>query len=126
MVLVGIGGAAGALLRYVISENMKPVTFRKGIIFPIATGFINISGSLLLGILYGFSAQGNLSGQLWLLLGIGFCGGYTTFSTFGKEVIDLVLDKYWQLACWYIVISMLLSIFTAWIGMYLVHIFSNL
>ncbi|GIO24214.1 fluoride efflux transporter CrcB [Oceanobacillus sp. J11TS1] len=123
MIFVGMGGAVGALLRYIISEYMKPLKERKGIYFPIGTGFINISGSFLLGILYGLYAQGELSLLLWLLLGIGFCGGYTTFSTFGKEVIDLLLDKQWQTAFWYMATSVLLSILTAWAGIHIVRLF---
>ncbi|MFD1065973.1 fluoride efflux transporter CrcB [Oceanobacillus locisalsi] len=120
MISAGIGGAFGALLRYIISGYMKPFRAKKGIIFPVATWLINISGSLLLGMLYGL----DLSLQLWLLLGVGFCGGYTTFSTFGKEVIDLLLDKQWLQAFWYVATSVLLSIAAVWGGMHVVFIFS--
>ncbi|WP_080873020.1 fluoride efflux transporter CrcB [Oceanobacillus timonensis] len=120
MFLVGAGGAVGALLRYIISEYMKPFKAEKGIIFPVATWMINVSGSLLLGMLYGF----DLPLELWLLLGVGFCGGYTTFSTFGKEVIDLLLDKQWVQAFWYVATSVLLSIAAAWAGIHIVFVFS--
>lgn len=116
MISVGIGGAAGALLRYIISEFFKRPGIKKGRIFPLATWLINVSGSLLLGILYALSAEDHLSGQLWLLLGVGFCGGYTTFSTFGKEVIDLLLERYWKAACLYVVTSLILSLFAVWCG----------
>ena len=122
MVFVGVGGAVGALLRYIISEYMNLVKARKRIVFPVATWIINISGSLLLGILYGL----DLPLQLWLLLGVGFCGGYTTFSTFGKEVIDLLMDKQWQMALQYVITSALLSIAGAWIGIYLIRLFPGI
>ncbi|GGP07232.1 fluoride efflux transporter CrcB [Oceanobacillus neutriphilus] len=118
MFLVGLGGAAGALLRYIISEYMNVVRVEKGIIFPVATWIINMTGSFLLGILYGL----DLPSQLWLLLGVGFCGGYTTFSTFGKEVIDLLMDKQWRVAFLYILASALLSIIAAWVGIAMVHL----
>ncbi len=79
-----------------------------------------MTGSFLLGILYGL----DLSSQLWLLLGVGFCGGYTTFSTFGKEVIDLLMDKQWQIAFRYVITSVILSIVAVWIGITMVHLFS--
>ncbi|WP_339234195.1 fluoride efflux transporter CrcB [Oceanobacillus sp. FSL W7-1281] len=120
MFLVGAGGAFGALLRYIISEYMKPLKAEKGIIFPVATWIINVSGSLLLGVLYRL----DLPFELWLLLGVGFCGGYTTFSTFGKEVIDLLLDNKWLAAFWYVITSALLSIAAAWAGIHSVFIFS--
>ncbi|MCT1902155.1 fluoride efflux transporter CrcB [Oceanobacillus sojae] len=119
MVFVGLGGAAGALLRYIISEYMNVVRVEKGIIFPVATWIINMTGSFLLGVLYGL----DLPSQLWLLLGVGFCGGYTTFSTFGKEVIDLLMDKQWRAAFLYILMSALLSIIAAWVGIATVHLF---
>ncbi|WP_040978680.1 fluoride efflux transporter CrcB [Oceanobacillus jeddahense] len=120
MGFVGVGGAIGALLRYIISEYMKPLKAEKGLIFPIATWMINVSGSLLLGILYEL----HLPFQMWLLLGVGFCGGYTTFSTFGKEVIDLLLDKQWLPAFWYVITSVLLSIIAVWIGIHLASVVS--
>ncbi|WP_152655380.1 fluoride efflux transporter CrcB [Oceanobacillus sp. CFH 90083] len=121
MVFVGIGGAVGALLRYIISEYMKSLKTEKGTVFPIATWLVNISGSFLLGVLYGL----DLPLQLWLLLGVGFCGGYTTFSTFGKEVIDLLIDNQWLAAFRYVITSSLLSITAAWTGITMVSFFLN-
>ncbi len=80
--LVFIGGGFGSVLRFIISKYLNNV--ESGI--PYGTFLVNIVGSLLIGIILGLAAKNNtLSQSQTLLLATGFCGGFTTFSTFAYE-----------------------------------------
>lgn len=84
--MVGIGGFFGAICRLWVSQviNIRVVST-----FPAATFVINLSGSLFLGIMVG----SGIEGSLFMLLGTGFMGAFTTFSTFKLEAIQLHMDK---------------------------------
>ena len=82
LLLVFIGGGFGSALRYIIGKYMNSV--ETGI--PWGTFVANILGSLIIGIILGFAAKNDtLSSNQTLLLATGFCGGFTTFSTFAYE-----------------------------------------
>jgi fluoride exporter len=85
-VLVFIGGGLGSVLRYFISLNLA--TFQQR--FPLATLVSNGLACFILGCLLGLQMEGNLSDQKKLLFATGFCGGFSTFSTFTAET--------WQIA----------------------------
>ena len=85
ILLVGAGSFVGGVLRYMVSLMMK----WSGSGFPWATFAVNILGCLLIGLLWGWGSR-SLSPQLVLLLSVGFCGGFTTFSTFSKESLMLL------------------------------------
>src|SRR5579883_1081257 len=86
---VGLGGAVGSIARYTLSYVLNKVFDP----FPFATFLINILGCFLIGILYGMAFKNTwLEGNGGLLLASGFCGGFTTFSTFALENIKL-FDK---------------------------------
>lgn len=85
--IIGLGGGLGSILRYVIQLYLgKYVTLN----FPLGTLVVNISGCLLIGVLYGLASRhAILSGEWRLFLITGICGGYTTFSSFSYESISL-------------------------------------
>ena len=88
ILLVGLGGGAGSILRYLCQKWINDSYHDN---FPLATFLVNISGCLLIGILYALGEKGNLlSPQTRLLLVTGFCGGFTTFSTFAFENMSLL------------------------------------
>ncbi|WHY58050.1 fluoride efflux transporter FluC [Peribacillus simplex] len=80
---VGFGGAAGAILRYCV------ILTAGHSFFPFGTLLINIVGSFLLGMINGYFASKKKS-VVFLALGSGFCGGFTTMSTFSQEVVNLL------------------------------------
>jgi CrcB protein len=112
--LVGLGGVAGTLVRYYAG---KWITAKAGTRFPWGTWVINLSGSFVLGILFALYRRELLSEYLWWMLGVGFCGAYTTFSTFGYETQQLIAKKHVNLAVIYMLSSISLGLLLAWCGM---------
>jgi CrcB protein len=81
---VGAGSFLGGVARYLVSLAMKG--FSKG--FPWATLAVNLVGCFLIGLLWGVFSKNGAEGSSWaLFLTVGFCGGFTTFSTFSKEAL---------------------------------------
>ncbi len=98
VLLLALGGACGAIARYkfgAILLRHEPHTF------PFGTFLINLFGALLLGLLVGFGVSGNP----YLLLGDGFCGAFTTFSTFSVETVQLVHGKARKKAALFVFLS---------------------
>lgn len=85
LLLVGAAAAAGAVARYLLD---RAVQTRHGRPFPWGTWVVNVSGSLLLGLLAGLAGPG----LLLTVTGVGFLGAYTTFSTFAVETLRLAED----------------------------------
>lgn len=83
--LVALGGALGAALRYGLGAWLQG--YSSG--FPLSTLAINVSGSLLIGLVLRLSLEGALSPEARLFLAVGVLGGYTTFSTFSYELLAL-------------------------------------
>ena len=88
VVSVAVGGAFGAISRYGLDRVIEQRTESS---FPWSTFVINVSGCLLVGFLIAAIVD-RRSAPEWLRAGlvVGFCGGYTTFSTFGQETLDLI------------------------------------
>ena len=87
--LVAVGGAIGAVARYLLGLW---IATRVGPDFPWGTFAINVSGAFLIGVVLGLTTAGVISPELRLLLAVGVLGGYTTFSTFSYETLELLLD----------------------------------
>ncbi|MCX5342451.1 fluoride efflux transporter CrcB [Streptomyces atratus] len=87
--LVIVGAAVGAPLRYLTD---RAVQSRHDTVFPWGTFAVNVTGSLILGLLTGAVAAGAASSHLQLLLGTGLCGALTTYSTFSYETLRLAED----------------------------------
>lgn len=111
--VIFLGAGIGGLARYGVGIWTQTVT---GPAFPWGTLLVNVTGSLLLTFLYVL-LEGTAGSPEWrAFLGIGFCGGYTTFSTFSYETIRLLQDGEWRQATFYIVGSIVLSIAGALLG----------
>jgi CrcB protein len=88
LLLVGTGGFLGSIARFLTSRFMQNI-FPSA--FPFGTFFVNITGCFLIGLIYGISERSALLTSGWkLFLVIGFCGGFTTFSTFANENLALL------------------------------------
>lgn len=110
-----LGGGAGAALRYAVDAA---VTARWRRPFPLATPLINVSGSLLLGLLVGLTGTAG-SATLLALLGTGVLGGYTTFSTASLDAIRLARAGDRGTAMAYAVGTMLATVVAALVGLWL-------
>ena len=112
-VLIGAGGFIGTVLRYLI--GCIPV--KGGSPFPWKTLLINVAGAFLIGIVTALAAKNrSLSPHLVLMLKVGVCGGFTTFSTFAYENAGLIRNGQWTFAVLYIMLSIvpgILAVFAA-------------
>ena len=105
--LVGIGGFAGSVCRYLIS--LLPLTPSLG--FPLKTLVTNVLGAFIIGLLAAVAMKyTDWDPRLTLLLKTGFCGGFTTFSTFALESSDLIGKGQWGIAIAYMLLSVVLSV----------------
>ena len=117
LLLVGTGGAIGSMVRYGISYGINK--YWPGP-FPLATFLINISGCLCIGLLFGFAARNQwLQVGGMLLLASGFCGGFTTFSTFALENITLIQKGNSIVPVLYTSLSVIIGLLLCKIGMWL-------
>jgi CrcB protein len=93
--LVAIGGGIGGGFRYFLSAAAIPYLIGNPE-FPLATLLTNISGAFLIGIAFGISERGHLPTKGWSFFAIGMLGGYTTFSTFTFEALELFAHGQYQ------------------------------
>lgn len=113
IVLVGIGSCLGGICRYLISLLIGHP--QSG--FPWGTFVVNIIGCLLIGILWGVTSRfQNFAQAFSLLLVVGFCGGFTTFSTFSKEGLAMLQTNSYMLFTSYILGSVVLGIAAVALG----------
>jgi CrcB protein len=105
---VAIGSAIGGVARYLVGGLVQRLLDTT---FPAGTLLINITGSLLLGMIVRYSSETiALTPELRAFLAIGLCGGYTTFSSFSYETVTLLEDGEWARASLYVAASLLLSL----------------
>jgi CrcB protein len=111
---VALGGAIGAVSRYGVDRAIEA---RSSSSFPWATLTVNVSGCLLVGFLIAAVVDRH-EAPAWLraALVVGFCGGYTTFSTFAQETLDLVEGKALALAVANIAVSVALGVTAVFVG----------
>jgi CrcB protein len=117
--LVALGGGAGAVLRYqagrALTALLGPATVSA---FPWATLFVNISGSLAMGLLAGWLARNSSANETWrLLVGVGLLGGFTTFSAFSLEMMLLIERGQASTAFAYAAISVLAGVTALYVGL---------
>ena len=115
ILLVGIGSGIGGICRYLISLFICQAS--NG--FPWGTFLVNIAGCLLIGILWGVTSRfQSISPAFTLFLMVGFCGGFTTFSTFSREGLTLLQASNYFLFALYVIGSVVLGILAVALGYY--------
>ncbi len=113
-IIVAVGAGFGGGLRYWISEYISKVY---PVLFPYGTLAVNLIGSIILGLLiFGFHEKGNLHPSLKLFIGVGFCGGLTTFSTFSLETFHLLKNTEFLFASLNILLNTSLTLAGIYIG----------
>jgi CrcB protein len=121
LLLVGTGGFIGSVSRFLASRFMQD-HFPSA--FPFGTFLVNIAGCLLIGLIYGFSERSSMLTPEWkMFLAVGFCGGFTTFSTFANENLALLRDGAFFNFFLYTGLSVFLGIAAAFLGVLLTKIF---
>lgn len=115
LVLIGTGGFIGSILRYLVSGYAQQLS--KSSQFPFGTLAVNVMGCALIGFLAELADQrGVLSGETRAFLIVGLLGGFTTFSAFGNETMNLLRDGELWLAGGNIVGHVLLTLVAVWLG----------
>jgi CrcB protein len=115
--LIFLGGGIGSVFRYATSLLTQKHYLGS---FPMATLLVNIIGCFLIGLLVGITEKMNVtSPDLKFLFITGFCGGYTTFSTFGYENISLFQNQQTFIALSYITLSIAAGLLAVWLGLFL-------
>jgi CrcB protein len=107
------GGMIGAPARYLTDRFVQA---RRDSVFPWGTFAVNMAGSAVLGFLLGAERHLGLPPVLFALLGTGFCGGLTTFSTFGYETLRLLEDGAIGAAGLNVIGSLAVGVLVAWLG----------
>ncbi|MEL0645520.1 fluoride efflux transporter CrcB [Olleya sp. Ti.3.14] len=116
LVLVFVGGGFGSVLRYIIGKALNNTN--NGI--PYGTFLANVLGSLLIGIILGLALKNNtISNSQTLLLATGFCGGFTTFSTFAYENHVFLKSGDFTSFALYTIASFILGFLAVFLGMWL-------
>ena len=124
ILLVALGVAAGSVARYLLSKAIQDTAATA---FPWGTMAVNVAGCLLIGLLYGLaSGDGTrLGADLKLMLTVGFCGGFTTFSTFANESLTLAKTGDALLSAAYIGLSVALGMLAVMAGAQLAKAFAS-
>lgn len=115
LLLVGFGGFAGSISRYLVGLYALRVSASN---FPYGTLSVNLLGSLLIGLFAGFFAK-SLGQSSQLVLMTGFCGGFTTFSTFSLEGVRLLRSALYGQYIGYIVASILGGLVLCFLGLWI-------
>lgn len=118
ILLIGLGSFIGGVLRHLLSSCLNDSVV-KG--FPLGTLAVNLSGCLLIGILYGLFDRGTAaSTELRLFLTVGLCGGFTTFSTFMNENFLMAQGAQFFTLLLYALLSLAGGFLAVWLGCMLV------
>jgi fluoride exporter len=114
--LVGVGGFFGSIARYATSRS---IDIKLNSIFPYGTMTVNIIGSFILGVVIAWASKKTDGAEnLRLLFATGFCGGFTTFSAFAFENLNMLQQRMFGTAVLYALISLVLGIVAVYTGIF--------
>ncbi len=114
MIIAGLGGFIGTCLRFLTGKFFHAVTTSA---FPWGTFSVNVIGSFLIGIFFGLAERSNvISPSMNVFLITGFCGGFTTFSSFADDMYLMLQQRHWLSFGLYVGLSFLLGLVMVWLG----------
>ena len=119
LLIVGTGGFIGSVMRYLVQ-----VFVEKGLAttFPWGTFVANIAGSFIIGIVFAFAEKGNLMSSEWrMFLAVGICGGFTTFSSFAYNNLNMIKAHSFGQLLWNVGGSLFFGILAVYLGIILVR-----
>ena len=118
LLLVGLGGAIGSIARFLV-QRVAALSFSTG--FPWGTLMVNLTGCLVIGIIWALTFGKTSISESWgLFLMTGVCGGFTTFSAFSIESVQMMREDRWLTCLIYISASLIIGLIATWAGMKLV------
>ncbi|MBT3302888.1 MAG: fluoride efflux transporter CrcB [Bacteroidetes bacterium] len=121
LLFIGVGGFLGSTSRYLMHKWVHSIFTGS---FPLGTMTVNIIGCFLIGIIFGLSTKGNIQSNEWkLFLTTGFCGGFTTFSAFSLENINLLKDGQLLSFFGYTGLSLVVGLGATVLGILLIKLF---
>ncbi len=112
--VIGLAGALGALVRYVVGRSIAE---RTGAVFPFGTLLINGTGAFVIGLLFALAGRNVISAALQVTLATGFLGGYTTFSTMSWEGVQLARGGSRRTGFLYLSGSLFVGLLAAFLGL---------
>ena len=116
LLLVGLGGGIGSVLRYLTSTGMMQLWGPRD--FPLGTFTVNVVGCLIIGLLAGLMlSRQTLGPEFRLFFMVGILGGFTTFSSFGYESIQLLQDGQFLLMLANILLNVTIGLSACWLGL---------
>ena len=114
MIIAGLGGFIGTCLRFLTGKFFHAVPTSA---FPWGTFSVNVIGSFLIGIFFGLAERSNvISPSMNVFLITGFCGGFTTFSSFADDMYLMLQQRHWLSFGLYVGLSFLLGLAMVWLG----------
>ena len=119
MFLAGVGGFVGTCLRYLTGKLCHLLVVGS---FPLGTFVVNVVGSLIIGLFLGVTERTNaITPAISALLITGFCGGFTTFSSFANDMYVLLQARHWPVMILYVSLSLVLGVGMVCLGRWLVR-----
>lgn len=114
LIIIGVGGMLGSIARYMTGQF---ITRFYSTPLPIGTLFVNMLGAFLIGIVIGMGERFRWFDEPWhFFLAIGFCGSFTTYSTFAYENYALLKEGHFFPFIFYVTVSLIAGIILAWMG----------
>ena len=114
MLIAGMGGFVGTCLRFLVGKLTHIMSSSP---YPWGTFMVNIIGSFVIGLFFGLAEKTNLiSAHMNIFLITGFCGGFTTFSSFSNDMYLLLTNKHWSYFVLYVGLSFVLGLILVWLG----------
>lgn len=114
LILIFIGGGAGSVMRYLLSQYSNGMGALGG--FPVGTFLCNVLGCFLIGMFNSLTGTMGWGSDVRLMLTVGLCGGFTTFSTFSNEGMAMLSSGNYMMYAAYVALSVIIGLFAVFIG----------